>query len=208
LRYAAFVYSAASESKPIVSQAPQGITVAANAGGVHVRVAGRGTFQNGQPLRRYAQERIDHGCGQFVIDLGECLGMDSTFLGVLAGIGLRLNQSGKPGCVQIINAGSRNTELLQTLGLDRLFSINTGPGDHVVAHSLGNASFQKLPDTDVGVPARPLSKHDTADLMLEAHDNLIRADQRNLTKFKDLTQFLRENVAKRATAEQSKPPTP
>lgn len=182
--------------------------MAASGGGVFVRVAGRGTFQNGQPLRRYAQEMIDHGRGQFVIDLGECFGMDSTFLGVLAGIGLRLSQSGKPGCVHVINAGARNTELLQTLGLDRLFAINGGAGDRAVAWPAGDVIFQKLPDSDAGEHTRPLNKHDTADLMLEAHDNLIRADQRNLTKFKDLTQFLRENVAKRAAAEPPKPPTP
>jgi hypothetical protein len=41
--------------------------------------------------------------------------------------------------------------------------------------------------------------------MLEAHDNLIRADQKNLTKFKDLTQFLRENVARRTPTEPQKP---
>jgi hypothetical protein len=33
--------------------------------------------------------------------------------------------------------------------------------------------------------------------MLEAHDNLIRADQRNVDRFEDLTQFLRKNVEKR-----------
>jgi anti-sigma B factor antagonist len=191
-----------------VSEPPKGITAGVSGNEVFVRVSGRGTFQNGQPLRRYAQEMIDRGRGQFVIDLGECLGMDSTFLGVLAGIGLRLNQGGKAGAVQIVNAGPRNVELLQTLGLDRLFKIGAGGGEPAKTWPAGEVGFQKLPDSDIGEPARPLSKHDTADLMLEAHDNLIRADQRNLTKFKDLTQFLRDNVAKRAAAEPPKPPTP
>lgn len=189
-----------------MTEPAKGIAVGECGTEVFVRVSGRGTFQNGQPLRRYAQEMIDHGRGRFVIDLGECLGMDSTFLGVLAGIGLRLSQSGKAGTVQIVNAGPRNLELLQTLGLDRLFQIAHGPGEHMKTWLAGAGSLQQLPDTDLGEHARSLSKHDTADLMLEAHDNLIHADQRNLTKFKDLTQFLRENVAKRTTTEKQKPP--
>jgi anti-anti-sigma regulatory factor len=185
-----------------VNEIPKGIDVGATNGGIYVRVTGRGTFQNSQPLRRYAQEMIERGCHEFVVDLGPCLGMDSTFLGVLAGIGLRLGQTGRTARVQIIRAGARNMELLQTLGLDRLFEISTGAS----AVAAIEPTLQRLPDSDLAKLNRPLSKHDTADLMLEAHDNLIRADQRNLAKFKDLTQFLRDNVAKRAAANPPPPP--
>ena len=33
--------------------------------------------------------------------------------------------------------------------------------------------------------------------MLEAHDNLVRCDDRNAPKFKDLTKFLREKIERR-----------
>jgi anti-anti-sigma regulatory factor len=188
-----------------VSEFGKGIAVGTKGAEVYVRVSGRGTFQNGQPLRRFAQEMIDHGRAQFVIDLAECAGMDSTFLGVLAGIGLRLNQNAGMGSVCIINAGARNTELLQTLGLDRLFDIKAADAGRLEHGATGEVAYQQLPDTNIGGQTGPLSKHDTADLMLEAHDNLIRADQKNLTKFKDLTQFLRENVARRTPTEPQKP---
>jgi len=184
-----------------VIELPKGICVSAQNNEVHVRVIGRGTFQNGQPLRRYASEMIERGKGEFVVDLSRCQGMDSTFLGVLAGIGLRLAQTPKPGKVHIIHINARNMELLQTLGLDRLFTL---AGKEPLLPR--DEDFQKLPDSDIAELAKPLSKHDTADLMLEAHDSLIRADQRNLAKFKDLTQFLRENVAKRQAAEKGTPP--
>ena len=73
----------------LVAEKNTGISVGQGNGDVHVHVAGRGTFQNGQPLRRYAVEMIGQGARQFVVDLGQCEGMDSTFLGVLAGIGLQ-----------------------------------------------------------------------------------------------------------------------
>jgi anti-anti-sigma regulatory factor len=171
---------------------------------VHVRVIGRGTFQNGQPLRRYALEMMERGARQFVVDLGQCQGMDSTFLGVLAGIGLRLAQLPGRGKVQIARISARNMELLQTLGLDRLFTIQPGNETTILSPSCREENLQKLPDSDINELNKPLNKLDTADLMLEAHDSLIRADQRNLAKFKDLTQFLRENVAKRN--ETDKPP--
>lgn len=187
-----------------MNEIPKGIDVGSSNGSIYVRVTGRGTFQNSQPLRRYAQEMIERGCQEFVVDLGPCLGMDSTFLGVLAGIGLRLGQTGRAARVHIVHAGARNMELLQTLGLDRLFEISSGAVAGVPAKE---PALQRLPESDLAELNRPLSKHDTADLMLEAHDNLIRADQRNLAKFKDLTQFLRDNVAKRAAANPP-PPTP
>lgn len=159
-------------------------------------MVGRGTFQNGQPLRRYALEMMDRGLRQFLVDLGECDGMDSTFLGVLAGIGLRLNQNGRAGKIRVANVGQRNLELLQTLGLDRLFGMDQADGRELRYEVPADATFQRLPDSDVTQLNKPLNKSDTADLMLEAHDNLIRADQRNLAKFKDLTSFLREKTDK------------
>ena len=141
---------------------------------------------------------IKRGYAAFVVDLSECLGMDSTFLGVLAGIGLRLSQRGQPGKIYIVNANQRSLELLETLGLDRLFGIETRPVD-TVRHE-APVEFQRLPDSDVIPPGHPINKDDTADLMLEAHENLIRADKRNEPKFKDLTRFLRER------AEHHKPP--
>ncbi len=180
-----------------MAELPKGISVGVANNAVHVRVVGRGTFQNGQPLRRYALEMIERGNLQFVIDLGACDGMDSTFLGVLAGVGLRLTQNGRAGEIHVANVGQRNLELLQTLGLNRLFGMDkpTGKSEHYEVPA--GDTFQRLPDSEVSQISRPINKSDTADLMLEAHDNLIRADGRNLAKFKDLTSFLREKTGKR-----------
>ena len=131
-----------------------------------------------------------------MVDLGACDGMDSTFLGVLAGIGLRLNQPNGRDRMRVTNVSNRNLELLQTLGLDRLFTIAVA-GSLPAYESPDATAFQRLPDSDISQFNKPLNKNDTADLMLEAHDNLIQADTRNLAKFKDLTTFLRDRVEKR-----------
>jgi anti-sigma B factor antagonist len=180
-----------------VTESTKGISVGSAKETVFVRVVGRGTFQNGQPLRRYALERIERGCGEFFVDLTKCDGMDSTFLGVLAGIGLRLRQDGRKGKLHVVNISARNMELLQTLGLDRLFCIGESPSELRNGHPPADTEFDRLPDSDASTLSKPLDKSDTADLMLEAHGNLVRADQRNASRFRDLTKFLREKVEKR-----------
>ena len=174
-----------------MNEPSKGISVGCRENQVYVRVVGRGTFQNSQPLRLFALQKIDEGQVEF-IDLGQCQGMDSTFLGVLAGIGLRLRQNGKLATVHIVNISPRNLELIQTLGLDRLFTVNSS-----ASSPLAEADYRKLPDTDLTQLPHPLEKDETTDLMIEAHDNLVRADERNAAKFRELTRFLREAVERR-----------
>ena len=180
--------------KGIMDGISKGISVNNTGNDVHVRIVGRGTFQNGQPLRRYAMELLERGSSQFFVDMSQCQGMDSTFLGVLAGIGLRLTQSGRGGQIHVLNVSSRNMELLQTLGLDRLFDVNIAGRDHTKHPFPADADFQMLPDSDLAETSKSLNKRDTANFMLDAHNNLIKADPRNAPKFQDLTKFLREKV--------------
>ena len=175
-----------------MGESSKGISVGCLDNRVYVRVAGRGTFQNSQPLRQFALEKIDQRQEEFIIDLGPCQGMDSTFLGVLAGIGLRLRQSGRVASIHVVNISPHNMELLQTLGLDRLFRID---GD--APTPLSDADYRKLPDTDLAMLTHPPDKDTTNDLMIEAHDNLVRADQRNAPKFKELNRFLHETHDRR-----------
>ena len=165
----------------------QGIFVQCSGNRVHVRVVGRGTFQNSQPLQQFALERIDQGQDEFVIDLGPCQGLDSTFLGVLAVIGLRLRQGRPAAAIHIVNINRRDREMLLTLGLDRLFLID---GD--APTSPADTDYHLLPDTGITQLKQPLDKAKTADLMIEAHDHLVSVDPRNTPRFKELARILRE----------------
>lgn len=182
-----------------VADTPRGISVGCLDDRICVRVAGRGTFQNGQPLQQFALEMIERGQHEFVVDLGPCLGLDSTFLGVLAGIGLRLREIGHPSAIRVINLSPRQAESLQTLGLDRLFDIKPG-----VQPVPDDADFHPLPNADVTQLAHPLTKDEAADLILEAHDNLMRADERNAPQFEELTKSLREALERRRTRGKNK----
>ncbi|NQU11058.1 STAS domain-containing protein [bacterium] len=178
-----------------MTEPAKGIAVASTAEEVYVQVVGRGTFQNSQPLHRYAQEMIDRGHHHFILDLRACTNMDSTFLGVLAGMGLRLRNggTGPAGEIRIVNAGQRSVELLQILGLDRLFAIL--PLDAAAAPVSAPAGpLHRLPDSDVETDHPVLNKRDTTDLLLAAHTNLVRVDQRNEARFGSVTRSLRDSL--------------
>ena len=135
---------------------------------------------------------IEQGENVFVVDLGQCQGMDSTFLGVLAGIGLRLREIGRPASLHVVNVSPHQIELLQTLGLDQLIDIDTG-GQPLP----DNTGFRPLADGDITQRAQPLTRDEAANLILEAHESLIRADKRNAAQFKELTRSLRETLERR-----------
>ena len=149
-----------------------------------MRVVGRATFQNSQPLRRFAQEMIERGCREFVMDLAECRGMDSTFLGVLAEFGLKISPTDapEPRGIELLNPNPRITELLENLGALHLFKVVTGE--------------LQLPD-DVQT-CMPESIHPTHEQItrtsLEAHQTLMAVNPENVAKFKDVTQFLAEDL--------------
>ncbi len=175
-----------------------GVFVAWTEGDVFVRVIGRGAYQNAEPVRQFGKEWMEKACQRFHVDLAQCTGMDSTFLGVLAGLGLKLRARGLNGGLHLFNAGSHNLQSCQALGLDRLARLESGPPDAGTCPLPPASVFRRLPDTDLTAGNKPRDKEGTTRLMLEAHEDLCRADERNEGKFKDVKQFLREEVARTA----------
>ena len=85
-----------------------------------VRVAGRANFTSSVDFKRLVQQLQDDGCSEIVLDLRECRLMDSTFLGVLAGIGTRCDETrtqGKRCLVELYQPSERVAELLDNLGV-------------------------------------------------------------------------------------------
>src|SRR5246127_3522981 len=99
------------------------ILVGVNGPAVWVKVEGKGSFLNSGSLKEFAREMVDRGYREFIIDLEKCAMMDSTFMGTMAGVALRLKELGQ-GHLHIVHCGQRSHELLSGLGLDQLFSIH------------------------------------------------------------------------------------
>ena len=56
-----------------------------------VKIAGRANFMSSPDFKTLLGELSQKGYSRFIVDLSECVLMDSTFLGVLAGFGLMTN---------------------------------------------------------------------------------------------------------------------
>jgi anti-anti-sigma regulatory factor len=152
-----------------------------------VKIVGRANFTSSIDFKTLVNELRQKGYGYFVLDLSECMLMDSTFLGMLAGFGLKMlparKDQGDPA-IELLNPNARITELLENLGVLHLFKLTQGP--------------LTLPE---GTEARPHteaapSKEEVTRACLEAHQTLMEINPNNVSKFKEVTAFLAEDLKK------------
>lgn len=148
---------------------------------VWIRVEGRGSFQNSPALKEFCCRLIQVGRRKFIVDLKNCPAMDSTFMGTLAGLAIRLRDTGN-GELWVVNRNTRNAELLAGLGLDPLFSDKPLPAEQVQActQAIHHAA----------------DKTATREIMHEAHDVCVAVDPRNADKFKDVLEHLKASAAR------------
>jgi anti-anti-sigma regulatory factor len=149
-----------------------------------VKITGRANFSFSPDFKVLLAGLAQKGYGHFIIDLSECMLMDSTFLGVLAGFGMKMNQADAAGQrgIELYNPNARITELLENLGALHLFKIITGalqlPGDV---------------ETSTPEPTHPTHEQITR-TSLEAHQTLMAVNPDNVARFKDVTRFLAEDL--------------
>src|ERR1041384_2310568 len=115
-----------------MNSSPANLMVLAGKQFACIKIAGRANFNASINFKTVLTELRQKGVSCFVIELSECLLMDSTFLGVLAGFGLEMSQPADrspPHLVELRNPNTRIAELLENLGVLHLFSISRGPLD-------------------------------------------------------------------------------
>ncbi len=149
---------------------------------VMVRIEGRASFTNSGGLRDFFAEMFKHGRKSFVVDFQNCLSMDSTFLGVLAGAALELRRQQPPGTLTLVRVAERNLELIRNLGLHRLATVDAG---NFPMNFGGSAQALDI---------KAKTEIESARLVLEAHENLVTTDTANAAKFQDVMAFLRNRV--------------
>ena len=150
---------------------------------VWIRVEGKGTFQNSPGLKEFSRQMMDGGRRSFVVDLANCPAMDSTFMGTLAGMALRLREFGD-GHLWVVNRNNRNSELLEGLGLDALFSHDPAPTGVSVSTANGTALQQHA------------DKEYTREVMRTAHEACVAANPENAARFKDVLEHLRASAVR------------
>lgn len=151
---------------------------------VCVKILGRADFTSSLDLKRLIEELWNRNFSRFVFDLTDCTNMDSTFLGVLSGIGLKFSngknvQIGAP--LELLNPNPRIAQTLDNLGVADLFVIKN------CAEPLAGSYRPVERQADK-------SQVDLTRNCLEAHLTLMDVKPENVQKFKDVTQFLSDDL--------------
>jgi anti-sigma B factor antagonist len=158
-----------------------------------IKISGRANFTSSIEFRTLFDELRQRGFGYFVLDLSDCTLMDSTFLGVLAGLGVKINAGRKDPCdeaIELFNSNARITDLLENLGILHLFRI-----------SQGAAAPAGATDVEALTAAAAPSKAEMTRACLEAHQTLMEINPANVPKFKEVAQFLADDLKKIKAAE-------
>jgi len=161
-----------------------------------VKVNGRANFTVSVNFKRVVGELSQTGFSQFVLDLSHCVTMDSTFLGVLAATVLTCSQ-GTSNAAQtrtgnqnhdaqfrLLNPNQRVADLLENLGIAELFQT--------MHCDVPPSLDQGLSPADDAAPSR----EELFQACLEAHQTLMQLNPANIAKFKDVAQFLVEDLKK------------
>jgi anti-sigma B factor antagonist len=169
-----------------MNKPPANLMVAVFDQTVCVKIDGRADFTSSLDLKKLINELWQRGYNHFVFDLRDCLTMDSTFLGVLSGIGLKFSdgksvQTGAP--LELLNPNPRIAETLENLGVADLFAIKNCP-------ELPADGFEPLAQAPNKTP------EELTRTCLEAHQTLMSIKPENVQKFKDVTQFLADDLKK------------
>jgi len=152
-----------------------------------IKIQGRANFNSSVDFKALVNGLLEKGYVRFVLDLTECVLMDSTFLGVLAGLGMKFS-GGRNGSllasIELLNANARIADLLENLGVQHLFKMICGP-------ELNRNRLEKVDHN----PA-PHDRKEVSRTCLEAHQTLMDINPANVPRFKDVAQFLAEDLKK------------
>jgi anti-anti-sigma regulatory factor len=144
-------------------------------------VEGKGNFLNSGSLKQFAQEMVNRGYREFVFDLEHCAMMDSTFMGTMAAVALRLKELGQ-GHLHVVHCGDRSLQLLSGLGLDHIFEIRSNGA------TAPECELRSVRD------GAEREKKERAETMLEAHEALCEAAPENVSRFKDVLDYLKQDL--------------
>lgn len=165
-----------------MSTAEQRMLIACDATCVCVQIIGPANFNRSIHFKSAVLRALESGRCHVRLDLAECPTMDSTFLGVLAGLTRRLATSAAQGemPIELLNPTPRVISLLDNLGVMHLFKLGRG------ANSMESAL--KL------IEPEQAGHDDLARNSLEAHEILTEVCPDNVERFKDVIHYLRESL--------------
>ncbi|HRR29122.1 MAG TPA: STAS domain-containing protein [Victivallales bacterium] len=159
------------------------VSVACDNKEYHIQVEGRATFEVSPSLRSLALRIGSSPISGIYIHLDNCTGMDSTFIGVLAMLGLEAKKQNSPA--MIVNADENNRKLLNGLGLHKIFLYTQSENSDI--------NDKKWQDNSLPPKQDPM---ETAQTVLNAHETLMNIEESNVQRFKNVVDFVKKDIEK------------
>jgi anti-sigma B factor antagonist len=156
---------------------------------VVVKIHGKANYLNCAHVSDFFDSMIERGTYSFTVDFSACLGMDSTFLGLLAGVATKAMRRVPPGRLNFANMSSQNKQLIRGLGLHHL------PTVHIEEEWHGGASTVSCEGEAIPEAGKTEA---SAGMILEAHERLMRLNSANERRFQDVVKYLRREAEKDA----------
>jgi hypothetical protein len=149
-------------------------------------------------MKAFGDARIGAGELCMVVDLGGCTGMDSTFMGTLAGMAARLSTH-DGGVLQIADSGARNRRSLEDLGLDFLMEID--PPAAIWRGKVDEIRSKLNPTQALGLPGQvQRTQH-----VLEAHQTLADTNVKNAREFSNVVKLLENELSEKLKSADAEP---
>lgn len=136
---------------------------------VAFRVNGLGNMLASPAIWGLAERMMQEGVSKFAFELSHCLGLDSTFMGMLVGLAHRVSVLEQGGWVCVVNASAKVREGLELLGVTKFVRLKT-------TFPFEDIEMQRL---DVG----RYGTQERLEIIRRAHEALIEIDRRNRARF-------------------------
>ena len=146
-----------------------------------IRVSDKASYLNCSPVRDFILNRLESGKTSFVVDFDQCKSIDSTFLGILVSLAIKVKSSGS---LTLLNLRDRNLETVQNLGIHKIAIVST-------------ESFSEL-DEAVSIDESGTETKASTRLIYEAHKSLMDLNQKNQKLFCDVVKFLEQKKEEEA----------
>jgi len=149
-----------------------------------LRLIGRCSFQNSAYLEKAVEvcEREIGPC-RYVVDLGRCESMDSTFLGALAGLALSQRRQ-QLGDTIVVNASPQLRRIMSLVGLTHILDLRDRPPEGEPARDVEVSEKNQV----------ELSRAEQVAHMLLAHRHLVELDSGNEVRFENVLKYLEESL--------------
>ena len=143
-----------------------------------VKVFNKASYLNCEPLRFFFEEQGKKGQKRYVIDFEDCSSMDSTFLGILVSVALKIRSAADEGSISLLNLRGRNLETVCNLGIHQIANVSSDEiKDEVQLENLAIKSSQSNANSDT---------------IYKAHKALMNLNEKNLKVFSDVVSYLEQ----------------